>query len=445
MMRGRRLMVLTFALAAISGTLNGQGHLRGVAYDSLLRQPLAGATVWLRDLARSAFTDSAGRFVMDSVPSGPHVFLLSHPDLDSAGLGTIAASVTVADGKDVVLAVPSIRTWWDRLCGRGSIGADSAIVLGSVQDADARALLSGVTVTVVWPYLDMSDTHHLRVEIRADSATTDSTGTYRICGVATGTSVQAQARAGPHTTGIVQIMARARPVARRDFSLSLVQVADSERGSGALRGQIRSEGGRAVAGAVVVLEGVDSTVSGSEGRFALDRLPGGTQWLRARALGFAPQETAVDLPSTGVMTLNLDLRPITVLDTITVVATARLAGVLREFEERRKAGFGYSLRQDELQKRGTILSVLQSVPSVTVQGTTGSFAVLMLAGSLSRGFCVADLRIDGVTSTWDQLSSYRPQDLVAVEVYPRASIVPARYQNISSGCGMVLVWTKYLN
>ena len=227
-------MGLTFALAAIWGTLNAQGHLRGVAYDSLQGHPLAGATVWLRDLDRSAFTDSAGRFVMDSVPLGPHIFLLSHPDLDSAGFGTIAASVTLTVGTDIVLAVPSIRTLWRRLCGRDSIGVDSALVFGSVQDADARALLSGVTVTVVWPHLDMSDTHHLRVEIRADSATTDSTGTYRICGVATGTSVRAQARAGPHTTGIVQIMARARPVARRDFSLSLVQVADSERGSGAL-------------------------------------------------------------------------------------------------------------------------------------------------------------------------------------------------------------------
>jgi len=436
---------LTFALAAIWGTLNAQGHLRGVAYDSLQGHPLAGATVWLRDLDRSAFTDSAGRFVMDSVPLGPHIFLLSHPDLDSAGFGTIAASVTLTVGTDIVLAVPSIRTLWRRLCGRDSIGVDSALVFGSVQDADARALLSGVTVTVVWPHLDMSDTHHLRVEIRADSATTDSTGTYRICGVATGTSVRAQARAGPHTTGIVQIMARARPVARRDFSLSLVQVADSERGSGALRGQIRSEGGRAVAGAVVVLEGIDSTVSGSEGRFALDRLPGGTQWLRARALGFAPQEAAIDLTSSGVTTLDLDLRTITVLDTVTVVATGRMAQVLREFEERRLAGFGYALRRDEVQKRGTILSVMQSVPAVTVQGTMSTFAVLMRAGSISRGYCVADLRIDGVLSTWDQLSSYRPQDLVAVEVYPRAAIVPARYQSISSGCGMVLVWTKYLN
>ena len=442
-MRSRRLLRLILVLAAVSGTLDAQGRLHGVVYDSLVGQPLAGAAVWLRDLDRSTVTDSAGRFVMDSVPSGPQVIFFSHPDLDSAGFGTIA--VTVAVGKDVVLAVPSTRTLWRRLCGRESNGVDSAIVFGSVQDADSRSLLSGVTVTVVWPRLDMRDPHHLSVEIRADSATTDSTGTYRICGVAAGSNARAQARAGPYSTGIVQVMARARPVVRRDFSLSLVQAADSGRGSGVLRGQIRSEGGRPVVGAVVVLEGVDSTVSGAEGRFALDRLPGGTQWLRARALGFAPEEAAIDLTSSGVTTLDLDLRTITVLDTITVVATGRRARVLREFEERRKAGFGYALRQDELQNRGTILSVLQSVPSVTVQGTMSTFAVLMRAGGISQGYCVAGLRVDGVLSTWDQLSSYRPQDLVAVEIYPQASLVPAEYQSISVGCGMVLVWTKHLD
>ncbi|HMA41170.1 MAG TPA: carboxypeptidase regulatory-like domain-containing protein, partial [Gemmatimonadales bacterium] len=141
---------LTVALAAfmISTGLGAQGRLHGVAYDSLLGRPLAGASVWLRDLNRSTLTDSSGRFVLDSVPPGRHVFLLAHPDLDSAGLGIVAAAVTVAPGTEVTLAVPSIGTVWRRLCGRDSIGADSAIVFGSVRDADSQALLSGVTVTV---------------------------------------------------------------------------------------------------------------------------------------------------------------------------------------------------------------------------------------------------------------------------------------------------------
>lgn len=437
---------LTVSLAALSmaGGLCAQGRVRGVAYDSLLGRPLAGASVWLRDLDRSTLTDSAGRFTLNDVPTGPHVFLLDHPDLDSAGLGIVAAALTVERDREVALAVPSIGTIWRRLCGRSISGADSAIVFGAVRDADSRRLLSGVGVTVVWPHLTLAALRHEGVETRADSAMTDSTGTYRICGVATGLNVHAQARAGSFATGIVQLMAGERPVARRDFSLSRMPVGDSSRGGSTLTGRIRSSTGRPVAEAVVVLEGVDSAVSDAEGRFTLTRLPGGTQWLRARAVGFAPRETGVDLPSSGVDSLDLELHAITELDTITVVATARTRRVLREVDARRKLGLGYALGPDEIQRRVTLRSVLQSFPSVTVQGTMNSFTVFMRSGSMSRAYCVADLRIDGIPSTWDLLSSYEPKDIAAVEVYPRASTVPLQYQNVASTCGMVLVWTKYL-
>jgi carboxypeptidase family protein len=444
-MRVLRLGALAAAVTFGARALPAQGRLHGVAFDSLLGRPLAGATVWLQDLNRSAFTDSSGRFTLDSVPAGRHVFLLAHPDLDSAGLGTVAAAITVARGVDVALAVPSIGTLWRRLCGREISGPDSAIVFGSVRDADSRVPLSGVTATVVWPRLHINDSLQLRVESLADSARTDSTGSYRVCGVATGMNVRAQAHAGPFATGVVQLTASTRPVARRDFTLSLtLQIADSGRGSSELRGRVRTEGGRPVPGAVVAIEGVDSTASDGEGRFALGRLPGGTQWLRVRAVGFGPLESAVDVPGSAAKTMDLELRSVTVVDTITVVATGRMARVLQELEERRKSGFGYALRQEEIQRRVTVRSVMQSVPSVNVQGNGLSFTVLMQGGSIMRGYCVADLRIDGVPATWDQMSTYQPQDLVAVEVYPRASLVPIRYQSISSGCGMVLVWTKNL-
>lgn len=437
---------LTVALAAIaiSTGLGAQGRLHGVAYDSLLGRPLAGASVWLRDLNRSTLTDSSGRFVLDSVPPGRHVFLLAHPDLDSAGLGIVAAAVTVATGTEVALAVPSIGTVWRRLCGRDSIGADSAIVFGAVRDADSQALLSGVTVTVVWPHLTLAALRHEGVETRADSTMTDSTGTYRVCGLATGLNVRAQARAGPFATGIVQLNASERPIARLDFLLSRMPAGDSGRGASILTGRVHTGTGDPVAKALIVLEGVDSAVSDAEGRFTLSRLPGGSQWLRVRAVGFAPRETGLELPSRGVDTLDLELHAITQLDTITVVATARTRRVLREVDERRKLGLGYALGQDEIQRRVTLRSVLQGFPSVTVQGTMNSFTVLMHSGSMSRAYCVADLRIDGIPSTWDLLASYEPKDIAAVEVYPRASSVPLQYQNVASTCGMVLVWTTYL-
>ncbi len=37
-----------------------------------------------------------------------------------------------------------------------------------------------------------------------------------------------------------------------------------------------------------------------------------------------------------------------------------------------------------------------------------------------------------------------PKDLAGVEMYPRASSAPIQYQQVATGCGVVLVWTKYL-
>jgi hypothetical protein len=113
-------------------------------------------------------------------------------------------------------------------------------------------------------------------------------------------------------------------------------------------------------------------------------------------------------------------------------------------DERRKLGLGYVLGPDEIRRRVTLRSVLQSFPSVAVQGTMNAFTVFMHSGSMSSAYCVADLRIDGIPSTWDLLSSYEPKDIAAVEVYPRLSTVPLRYRNVASTCGMVLVWTTYL-
>jgi len=45
---------------------------------------------------------------------------------------------------------------------------------------------------------------------------------------------------------------------------------------------------------------------------------------------------------------------------------------------------------------------------------------------------------------WEQVHTCKPKDLVGVEMYPRASSAPLQYQQVATGCGVVLIWTKYL-
>jgi len=94
-----------------------------------------------------------------------------------------------------------------------------------------------------------------------------------------------------------------------------------------------------------------------------------------------------------------------------------------------------------------VRSVLSSVPSIQLVRGRGNtdFMVLLSNPSVGgRGWCAPPLYIDGFLADWDQLHTYTPKDLVGVEVYPRAASVPVQYQQVSSGCGVVLIWTKYL-
>ncbi len=444
----RRPFGFAFGVLVVAAplVLQAQGRLRGTAYDSLARRPLAGAIVWLQQFNRTAFTDSSGRFVIDSIPPGRYILGVAHPDLDSAGLPSLAAVVEVRDSGTArtTVAVPSIATLWRRLCGGAHAQSDSGIVVGVVRDVDSGVLLGGVGLEFAWLRLETTDPKHVTLGERSAVASTDSTGSYRVCGVSTDLAVHARAFAGKLSTGVVQWVVGPRPLARRDFALCRV-AADSAAGVGApatLRGRVRGEAEQPVSGARVVVEGADSAISDSNGRFTLSHLPGGTQWLRVRAIGFAPVERAIELRSRDTTMLDLTVRTIVLLDTIN--ATARMSQEMRDFEDRRKVGFGYALRAREILNRTSLEVILRGVPSLFISERSGSFVGLMHSSSVMRGgYCVADVYLDGMRGQWDQLAMYVPADIAAIEVYPRPSLVPTRFQTLS-GCGAVLVWTKYL-
>ena len=93
-------------------------------------------------------------------------------------------------------------------------------------------------------------------------------------------------------------------------------------------------------------------------------------------------------------------------------------------------------------------AVFTGAPSVRVeraQGATADFQILIESPSISgQGWCVASLFIDGFKARFEQLSQYQPTDLIGVEIYQRASSAPLQYQSTATGCGVVLVWTKYV-
>jgi len=423
----------------------GAGAIRGLVYDSLLHAPLASAEVWLRGTERRELTDRDGRFVFDSVPVGRQVIAVSHPGLDSAGLFTIAVPITIAAGETarVTVATQSLATLWRRRCGveLGS-SPDSGLVFGVIQDATTGAHLAGAALIARWVRLAKLDNVNVQVTDRDVRVRTDSVGAYYACGAATDMTLLVRGYAGRDSTGPIDVRLGPRRVARQDLTIALDRPATAT-----VRGSVKTNDGKPLLGARATVRDGGSTALAA-GTFTLTGLPAGTQWISVQAIGRQAAEQAVDLRSgdTTVVSFTLEPLPVT-LDPVRVTTTAR-TGKLAEFDERRRLGIAYTRTAADLQGVRTMRAVFTGAPSVRVErtrGGVGDFQVLLEAPGLSgQGWCVASLYIDGFRANYDQLSPYQPSDLIGVEIYQRVSSAPVQYQQVASGCGVVLVWTKYM-
>lgn len=113
----------------------------------------------------------------------------------------------------------------------------------------------------------------------------------------------------------------------------------------------------------------------------------------------------------------------------------------------RRAEFGYVVTEDQLAPRGAMRSLFLGIPKVGVVGPTSAFHV-GLASPL-QGLCAPTFYIDGRKASQHELLDFRPQQIAAVQVYPRLTTAPLRYQDGhgrsgADSCGVILVWTKTL-
>ncbi len=425
-----------------------QQPVEGTVYDSLLQAPLRGADVWVRGSERHAETDSHGHFRLDSIATGRHTLLVSHPGLDSAGLFTLVVSVNISAGGDatpVSVATPSLATLWRRRCGQELMTrSDSGLIFGFVQDAKTQAHLAGAGVLLQWLRIVQTDAVNVQTQPRDLTVKTDSTGTYYACGVASDMKIALRAYAQHDSSGLIDLQLGTRGVGRQDLMVALAPA----RQLGVVRGQAVTFEQTAVwGGRVSVREGA-STVIADNGTFIIRGVTPGTQWINVQAIGRAPSGQAVDVRPGDTTALTVTLGPLPVtLAPVRVVGQA--SRMLSDFEQRRRAGsgLGYYRGETEIAGMASMRSVLSSMPSIQLvrgQGNTDFMALLPNPGVGGRGWCLATLYIDGFLADWDQVHTYKPKDLVGVEMYPRASSAPLQYQQVATGCGVVLLWTKYL-
>jgi hypothetical protein len=181
------------------------------------------------------------------------------------------------------------------------------------------------------------------------------------------------------------------------------------------------------------------------------RFPGlrkGRYTVHARRMGFAPLAAEVQVSGRDSLEVTL-LMASTVheLAEVTVDATV-MPPFLKEFEERRRQGKGHYITDSVI--RASLGIPLEDIltsrlPGVMVlRGSAGGFIPISTRGSNNiKGRCAISVYWNGVriTSIRSPTVDIPTSFIGAIEFYNPGTI-PAQYQELGSGCGVLLLWPR---
>jgi carboxypeptidase family protein len=414
----------------------------GFAYDSLRAAPLAGAFVGIAGTSLSAVTDSRGRFRFDVAP-GRYTFMMHHDVLDSIGFtGRSIRALIERANQTITLTVPSFATLWRAACGTATPPKDSGLVYGFVRSADGERPIPGARVGVVWMDISYEKKAGFGQQQWGAEVSVDATGQYALCGVTQSVALHLIAASDSLISGRVELQPLKLRVARRDFLLAPAALAagDSLSARGTVVGSLTGDGGRAVSGAIVNIEGLPEVRSDENGRFVLRDVPAGTRQIEVRAIGATPLVTIVDVTPLDTTTVALSLSKVVTLEEVTVKARRFRDVMVRDIAERRQVGLGYHRDSTDIARLPSVTTIFDGIAGLRVQRGVGSrFSITNADGAR---LCVW---IDRVLLDFVDLYLLTPDAIAAVEVYPRGFTTPEEFRprRRSAGCtGAIVVWTK---
>lgn len=471
----RRIAILAATALAAASPAGAQqtGTVIGTVFDSLAGTPLVGATVLVRGSSRIAISEAGGRFRLDSVPAGMQIISFEHPELDSIGVTTNVARVPVRAGAtvEVQLATRSGATLRRGVCGSAAIGAfnDSGVVFGTIRDAQSGIRLAGARAQAIWTTARRAEDGRVLVDRPMVTASSDSTGSYYLCGVPADLVIDVAARADSFNTGSIEVLVGPRGFYRRDLTISrepstgptvrlgptsvsaaaapaIPQTTPLRRGAAILKGRVLDERGQPVAGARVLVDNTETeTRTGTNGEFVLGGLPAGSQMAMARIIGYTARRVPVDLRNRDTTRVVFRVRSVTVLDTIRVIASPAMQRELDNIADRRRVAAGTFIGEQELKTRTSIRAAVEGAPGLDIlaqRGAQSAYEIYMRRSGTTTS-CIPTVYIDGIRASTEELIAYQPRSLIAVEIYQRSTASLGRYA-ATDECGVILAWTRAL-
>ena len=438
-------------------------------------RPSARTTVTLAGSNVTALTDSAGIARFGQLLAGRYRARVSTPLMDSLRVAPVERAVVVAERgvTRASLAIPGDDQLARAVCG-AELSSGAGLLRGSVRDSLGVAVNS-VAVTVSWIAAARAGSGQgaSRGAISGFSATrralgtfSDSTGTWRVCGVPREVPLTVWAASDVHqgelrvelsdtsSIGVADIpMSPVERATRREEPVSPlgvvleVSVTSSQRAplAGA-RIAILADGGRRL-----------EARTDESGRAIFPDLKPGQVTLDVRRVGFAPGRLVLTVAEgRNTAPVILDAVRLPVLDTMRVIGSKGASTRLDAFESRRarrESSASITAAEIERRKPHSAWQLLATVPSVRLmEGPSG-------VGALSSRVTVKDLRDAKVTPCWMRVAIDGvllpgeppnlaelppPADIHGIEVFGGPSMIPPEYAGLGSSkwCGLIAVWTK---
>lgn len=217
---------------------------------------------------------------------------------------------------------------------------------------------------------------------------------------------------------------------------------------------------------IAILERNRSVTTNYLGEFIFPGLDAGRYVLEIRAVGYTPRRDTIELAAGQRSDREYSLFKAPVrLDSVRVDASVEAPIYLRDFEARRREGFGKFLDSTQLMKARDNRSFASFLAgrfpglSVTPKSDVGGVNYLSSGRAACSGKafycgkptnCLIALYIDGLAAfvpnqtpgNPPDLDQLRAEEFAAVEWYPSGASAPAQYNTTNSLCGIMLLWRK---
>jgi hypothetical protein len=186
--------------------------------------------------------------------------------------------------------------------------------------------------------------------------------------------------------------------------------------------------------------------TGDNGRFRIVGLPSGNYILAVHRIGYVPVAVAMAMRDADTLRPSLALRRVvTALDTMIVAARA-ITRRLSEFEDRRRAGIGYFITADDIERRNAVYvaDIIRTVPSVAIEERREMFKQVAIS---TRDGCRFNVYVDGMPLNGERggtnlMNLPPPKEFAGIEVYSGPATIPLQYKMGVGNCGVILFWTK---